>query len=69
MPIEKFRSLDEMRRALWRHDSDQTLFKRIRALWLRSWDISPKVYPHGVFKYRTIEEAQQARRAREKRNG
>jgi len=60
MPIQRFRSLDEMRRALWRRGSDQ-LLERIRRLWLRSWQISPRVYPQGVFKYRTIEDAQRAR--------
>lgn len=62
MPIQKFRSLDEMRRALWRHPSDGALLDRIRALWARSRHISPRIYPRGVFKYRTIEEAQAARK-------
>lgn len=62
MPIQKFRSLDEMQRALWRHPSGPVPLERIRRLWSRSRHIRPRVYPHGVFKYRTIEEAQQARR-------
>ena len=61
MPVQKFRDLDEMRRALWCDSSDKNLPKRIAALWKRSFQISPRVYPRGVFKYRSIEEAQEAR--------
>ncbi len=50
-----------MRRALWCDSSDENLPKRIAALWKRSFQISPRVYPRGVFKYRSIEEAQEAR--------
>jgi len=61
MPIQKFRNLDAMRKALWQSSSGEDLPRRIRRLWARSVAISPRVYPRGVFKYRSLEEAQRAR--------
>jgi hypothetical protein len=60
MPVLKFRSIEEMNKApvseLRRPDFEQ--FLRHCA---RYWAIAPRVYPRGVFKFRTIEEAQKAR--------
>jgi hypothetical protein len=39
-------------------DSDFERFLRHCARW---WQLSPRTYPRGVFKFRNIEEAQQAR--------
>lgn len=61
MPVQKFRDLDEMRRALWCDSSDENLPRRIAALWDRAFQMAPRVYPQGVFKYRSIEEANEAR--------
>ena len=60
MRVQKFRSIEEMNNArapeFRRPDFEQ--FLRHCA---RYWAISPKRYPRGVFKFRTIEEAQNAR--------
>jgi hypothetical protein len=60
MPVQKFRSIEDMNNApvaeLRRSD-----FERFLRHCARYWAIAPKVYPRGVFKFRTIEEAQNAR--------
>ena len=61
MPFEKFHSIEEMdkaRRDLWCEKLDSQCFKRIARLWERSSRLSPRKYPRGIFKYRSIEEAQ-----------
>lgn len=62
MPIQKFRSLDRVPRFVWHGDAHHPeVADRIQRLWARSWQIHPRTYPRGVFKYRTLAEAQQAR--------
>lgn len=58
--VQKFRSIEEMNKAAVpeRPGSDFERFLRHCARW---WAISPKQYPRGVFKFRTLEEAQKAR--------
>lgn len=60
MPVQKFRSIEEMNKAPLpsSRGSDFERFLRHCARW---WAITPKHYPRGVFKFRTIEEAQKAR--------
>jgi hypothetical protein len=45
---------------------DEEHFERFLRHCARWWAIAPKKYPRGVFKFRTIEEAQ---KAREKHHG
>ncbi|MEN3327411.1 MAG: hypothetical protein V7638_2218 [Acidobacteriota bacterium] len=56
--VQKFRSIEEMNKAEIRR-GDFESFLRHCARW---WAIAPRQYPRGVFKFRTIEEAQDARR-------
>ena len=60
MPVQKFRSIEEMNKAPLPESrgSDFERFLRHCARW---WAIAPKQYPRGVFKFRTIEDAQKAR--------
>jgi hypothetical protein len=60
MPVQRFRSIDEMNKApvLKSQEPD---FERFLRHCARYWAIAPKRYPRGVFKFRTIEEAQKAR--------
>ena len=58
-PVQKFRSIEEMNEAApGGGASDIERFLRHCA---RYWAIAPKRYPRGVFKFRSIEEAQEAR--------
>ena len=60
MPVQKFRSIEEMNAApppqSWPADFDR--FLRHCA---RYWAMAPKVYPRGVFKFRTVEDVQHPR--------
>jgi len=59
MPVTKFRSFDEARRALWLDSGDEQILERIKRL---SELATPRpARPHGVFRYKTIEEAKSDR--------
>ena len=58
--VQKFRSIEEMNKAPVR-SSDEPGFERFLRLCAQWWAIAPKRYPRGVFKFRSIEEAQEAR--------
>jgi hypothetical protein len=60
MPVKKYRSVADMP-PVPPPETLEELWKRITALWARSWALSPMIYPKGVFKFRSIEEAQAAR--------
>ncbi len=61
MPVQKFRSIEEMTHApvLVRSEDGFERFVRHCARMLR---LAPRRYPRGVFRFRTIDEAQEARR-------
>ena len=64
MPVYKFRSIEEMNQAPDPRagSSDAAAnFERFLRHCARWWAIAPKHYPRGVFKFRTMEEAQKAR--------
>jgi hypothetical protein len=61
MPVQKFRSIEEMNDAPVR-ESGVPDFERFLRHCARYWLIAPRVYPRGVFKFRTIEDAQSARK-------
>jgi hypothetical protein len=61
MPVQKFRSVEEMPPVPWCSSLDERCLRRIAKLWSRSFALSAMVYPRGVFKFKSIEEAQQAR--------
>ena len=61
MPIQKFRDLDEARRALWVDSGQPDLVSRIQTLWAFSTRLAPRQIPRGVRKFRSIEEANQER--------
>ena len=60
MPVQKFRSIDEMNKAL-PLKYEEANFERFLRHCARYWAMAPKNYPRGVFRFRTIEEAQKAR--------
>jgi hypothetical protein len=60
MSVQKFRSIEEMNKAPL-PPSRGSNFDRFLRHCARWWAISPKQYPRGVFKFRTLEEAQKAR--------
>lgn len=60
MPVQKFRSIEEMNNAGVPESRKQDFESFLRHC-ARYWAIAPKKYPRGVFKFRNIEEAQKAR--------
>jgi len=60
MSVQKFRSIEEMNKAP-EPNSQVPPFERFLRLCAQYSAIAPKRYPRGVFKFRTIEEAQKAR--------
>jgi hypothetical protein len=61
MSVQKFRSIEEMNKAP-EPPSQVPPFERFLLLCARYSVIAPNRYPRGVFKFRSIEEAQEARR-------
>ncbi|MEX2146401.1 MAG: hypothetical protein WED01_05230 [Candidatus Rokuibacteriota bacterium] len=64
MPVQRFRNLDEARRALWRGEDDAMLPARIRRLWHFTGRLARPTVPRGVRRFRTIEEANAEREER-----
>ena len=62
MPVQKFRSLDDARRALWTRSDDPRLPARARNLMAFSRRLAVVHAPPGVRKFRTIEEANAERK-------
>ncbi len=57
MPVQKFRSIEEMNRATLLRSVTISDFDRFLRHCARYWKIAPRVYPRGVFKFRSIEDA------------
>jgi hypothetical protein len=58
--VQKFRSVEEMEAAPVLMTTKDG-FERFLRHCARYWKLSPRKYPRGVFKFRTLEEAQAAR--------
>lgn len=64
MSVQRFRDLDEARRALWTTSDDPRLGERLRRLWRFSARLAKQSVPHGILRFRTIEEANAERERR-----
>lgn len=56
MPVQRFKSAEEMNRPLWREPGDPALYRAIESLWSAGHRLRPRRYPPGVHRYRSIEE-------------
>lgn len=63
--VEKFRSIEEMNQAPAR--TADANFDRFLRHCARYWALAPRAYPRGVFKFRSIEDAERARAEHERR--
>jgi hypothetical protein len=61
--VQRFRSFEDARRALWADPKDPALLKRIARLWSLSSRLVPRHIPRGLRRFRTIEEANRERDA------
>ena len=57
MPVSKFRTYEEAEKALWNFEPDEAYFQRVVRLFEFAQKLNPVHYPHGVFKYKSIEDA------------
>jgi hypothetical protein len=55
VPVQKFRSIQEMNAAPPRRSAPAD-FDRFLRHCARYWRLAPKTYPRGVFKFRSIED-------------
>ena len=60
MPVRKFRSLQEMEDSLWR-GSGVPLWEAIARVWRFAERVTAYRFPPGIYKHRSIEQAQQLR--------
>lgn len=63
MPVQRFRTFDDARRALWCDRDDPSLYRRIARLWATSSRLVPRAIPRGVRMFRSIEESNRERDA------
>lgn len=61
MPVQKFKTFEDAEQALWNFKPDEEFLKRIAELWEFANELNPIEYPRGIFKFKTIEEANQHR--------
>ncbi|MEO6327012.1 MAG: hypothetical protein ABIT01_20500 [Thermoanaerobaculia bacterium] len=57
MPVRKFRDVSEMEDT-WREPGDPALFRAIESVWDFAERTCPMRFPPGVYKHRSIEDAQ-----------
>jgi hypothetical protein len=60
MSVERYRSIEEMARAPVVVPPGEG-FERFARQCARYWKIAPRIYPRGVFRFRSLDEAQAAR--------
>jgi hypothetical protein len=61
MPVQKFKTFEEAENALLNPYPDEAYFARVSDLWDFADKLNRVSYPRGVFKFRTIEEANRHR--------
>ncbi len=61
MPIQKFKTFEEAEKALVNPYPDEAYFARVADLWNFADKLNRVSYPRGIFKFRTIEEANKHR--------
>ena len=64
MPVQRFRSFEDARRALWVDSRDPSLAARIRRVWRLSARLAAPTPRRGVIRFRSMEEANRERDAR-----
>ena len=62
MPIYKYKTFEEAQKALWNFHPDADYFKQVAELWDTADKLCPISYPRGIFKYRSINEANKQRK-------
>ena len=63
MPVIRYRSFEQAERDLWLEPGDPRIARTLRYLWSLTKGFSPMPLKSGVFKFRTIEQANASRAA------
>jgi hypothetical protein len=58
MTISKFRTLEAAEKDLWCLRPDYKYYHKLRELFMLAYRLNPVMLPHGVFKYKTLEQAE-----------
>ncbi len=66
MPVYKYKTFEEAEQAQWCFEPDEAYFKRVERLLILGKSLLKIERPRGVFKFKTIEEANQHREALER---
>lgn len=61
MPIYKYKTFEEAEKALWNFNPDEQYYDRVAELWDFANELSSLSYPKGIFKFKSIEEANKHR--------
>lgn len=61
MSVQKFKTFEEAEKALWNFNPDSEYYKKLRAFYKLFSKLSKFSYPKGVFKFKTLEEAEEHR--------
>ena len=61
MSVFKYKTFEEAEKALWNFTPDDQYFDRVAELWEFANELNPIIYPRGIFKFKTIEEANKHR--------
>jgi hypothetical protein len=62
MPVYKYKTFEKARRALWNFSPDELYFKQVVELWETADKLAPITYPRGVFKFKSVNEADKHRK-------
>lgn len=61
MPVYKYKTFEDAQKALWNFNPDEAYYDKIAELWEFANKLSPIKYPKGIFKYKSIEDANRHR--------
>ena len=61
MPIYKYKTFEEAEKALWNFNPDKKYYDKVADLWDFANELSSISYPKGIFKFKSIEEANKHR--------
>ena len=57
MPVYKFKTFRDAERALWNFKPDESYYEKLKDLWDFADKLNPIEYPKGIFKFTTLQEA------------